>query len=260
VQRQRRPREISRLRPVVERLRSRVREVLSRLRAGSQAAARAVGERWGYLSLVLLLIAGTVVVDQTRENRLLRERLRWEPAPQAGEPERLPGALTERVPVAPTAPDGEEPEAEPESSPPAAVAVAAPVVRPEDADWPATGQLVRGFGWHWSPTHEDWRHHPGMDLLTAEGAEVRAALPGTVKEVRRDALWANIVVLEHGEGLRTVYAHLERVTVRPGERVTAGQVLGRVGQPGQAELADGFHLHFELHVDGRPVDPAAYLR
>jgi murein DD-endopeptidase MepM/ murein hydrolase activator NlpD len=242
-------------------------------------AAGVVRANGPQLVMVLLVTVTLFAVDLARENRVLRARVRWhvERDIAAAELVRPPSSPPAETPTAPPAeqsaptPPGEpaakasataeeievEPEAEEVEGESAVAAIAA---RPEDVAWPATGQRLRGFGWQWSPTYGDYRFHAGIDLRVAVGAEVRAALPGQVVLAGRERLWAYRVVLDHGAGLQTVYAHLREVRVAAGDRVTAGQILGSVGPPGEAELADGVLLHFEMRQDGHPVDPESYLR
>lgn len=221
-------------------------------------AAGAMRQRWGYLSLVLVVVLTLAALDLGRENRNLRARVRPSPPTETAE---LPGALTERTPDLPPPPAAAVAAPEPAAvSEPAAVPVMALAARPEDLRWPVAGQLLHGFGWRWSATYADYRFHPGVAFRVPEGAEVRAALPGTVKTIARERLWNHRVELTHGDGLVTVYAHLGQVGVKAGQRVDAGQIMGRIGPPGEAGLADGIHLHFELRLAGEPVDPMTYLK
>ncbi|MDQ7794193.1 MAG: M23 family metallopeptidase [bacterium] len=239
----------------VDRWRRRLAAAGERVHRSGSAAAGAIRERWGYLSLVLVVVLTLVTVDLARDNGSLRRRVDWYAGRESVD---WPGALTERTPEPPpAAPVAIAAEVAVE---PATVTAMAAAPRPEDARWPVAGQLQQGFGWAWSPTYQDYRFHQGVDYRVADGAEVRAALPGEVRHVGQDRLWAYRVELDHGQNLRTVYAHLGQVKVRAGDWVEAGHVIGRIGPPGEAELADGIHLHFELHVGGKAVDPGVYLK
>ncbi|HEU4450347.1 MAG TPA: peptidoglycan DD-metalloendopeptidase family protein [Gaiellaceae bacterium] len=102
------------------------------------------------------------------------------------------------------------------------------------------------------------RFHAGIDFPARSGARVRAARAGVVVSAGWDAGgFGNLVVVRHGRGLRTLYAHLAAVRVAKGERVEAGERLGAVGATG---LATGPHLHLELRVRGAAVDPLPALR
>jgi murein DD-endopeptidase MepM/ murein hydrolase activator NlpD len=99
--------------------------------------------------------------------------------------------------------------------------------------------------------------HAGVDFTAPNGAGVTAAGPGEVVWAGwRDGGWGELVVIAHGSGVRSMYAHLSRVEVRVGERVGAGFEVGRVGATGHAS---GPHLHFELRVRGAAVDPLPAL-
>ncbi len=97
--------------------------------------------------------------------------------------------------------------------------------------------------------------HTGQDFAAAVGTPVRAALAGVVT-IEHPAWAGNLVRIQHGDGLETWYAHLSSVAVRPGRPVTAGTVIGAVGDEGNST---GPHLHFEVRVDGAPVDPLPVL-
>jgi murein DD-endopeptidase MepM/ murein hydrolase activator NlpD len=97
------------------------------------------------------------------------------------------------------------------------------------------------------------RFHAGVDLLAPAGSPVAAAAPGRVTFAGWLAGgWGRLVIVAHAEGVRTLYAHLRTVSVRPGESVATGGGLGTVGATGRAT---GPHLHFEVHVRGAAVDP-----
>ena len=101
------------------------------------------------------------------------------------------------------------------------------------------------------------RFHSGIDYPGRVGTPVRAAASGRVTHAGwSPGGWGNLVVLSHGNGVRTLYAHLARVGVRVGARVAAGQRVGRVGASGNTT---GPHLHFEVHLRGAAVDPLTAL-
>jgi murein DD-endopeptidase MepM/ murein hydrolase activator NlpD len=102
------------------------------------------------------------------------------------------------------------------------------------------------------------RFHTGVDYAAPAGTAVAAAGPGRIAWAGwRDGGWGELVVIAHGRGVRSMYAHLSRVEVRLGEQVDAGFEVGRVGATGDAS---GTHLHFELRVRGAAVDPLPKLR
>ena len=94
--------------------------------------------------------------------------------------------------------------------------------------------------------------HQGIDLSAPKGSPVRATAAGKVVVAERSGDYGQTVVIDHGNGIRTRYAHLKKIAVEQGERVAAGEVIGKVGKSGNAS---GFHLHYEVVVDGTPVDP-----
>lgn len=107
------------------------------------------------------------------------------------------------------------------------------------------------------------RLHRGVDLIAPVGTPVRATKGGWVIEAKNDQRgMGHYVVVWHGRGCSTLYAHLSRLDVRRGQRVRQGQTLGTVGKTGNARARDiTAHLHFEVHRHGEPVDPLdGYLR
>jgi murein DD-endopeptidase MepM/ murein hydrolase activator NlpD len=124
---------------------------------------------------------------------------------------------------------------------------------------PLSGELeiTSGFGPRIDPFLGTPALHTGVDLLEEYGAPVRATAAGTVVTAGFDGGYGNMVEINHGNGLATRYAHLSSIEVTPGEKVDLGTVLGRIGATGRAT---GPHLHYEVRVDGEPVDPERFLR
>lgn len=129
--------------------------------------------------------------------------------------------------------------------------------------WPLGGEIDRAFSGDrlvYDPTMQDWRVHEGVDILAEPGAPVLASCAGTVESVRLDDLFGTVVVICHTDGSRTVYANLdEAAAVSEGQWVEAGQVIGAVGRSALCEIGQPTHLHFALQVNGRSVDPLAWL-
>ncbi|MBI2874706.1 MAG: M23 family metallopeptidase, partial [Firmicutes bacterium] len=121
---------------------------------------------------------------------------------------------------------------------------------------PVIGQLSSGFGPRMNPVNGKPEFHTGLDLAAPDGTPVRSVLPGTVTEVVEDDRWGRNILIDHPEGWQSFYAHLSETFARKGEKVSANQVIGAVGQTG---LSTGNHLHFELRRNGIPSDPAAWL-
>jgi murein DD-endopeptidase MepM/ murein hydrolase activator NlpD len=116
--------------------------------------------------------------------------------------------------------------------------------------WPVQGPITSPFGWRWG------RMHQGIDIGVPYGTPIEAAAGGTVIYCGWEEGYGNFVVLDHGGNLATAYGHQSRIAVTCGQRVDQGQVIGYVGCTGHCT---GPHLHFEVRVDGNPVDPMGYL-
>lgn len=131
------------------------------------------------------------------------------------------------------------------------------VVRPVD------GELMNGFAVEalaYNTTTRDWRTHEGIDLCAQSGQEVRAAMDGSVYAVYEDEAYGMTVVLRHPDGYTTHYSNLaSEVSVKSGDSVTAGSVLGTVGETAITETAQEPHLHFAVYRNNVPVDPEIFL-
>jgi murein DD-endopeptidase MepM/ murein hydrolase activator NlpD len=122
--------------------------------------------------------------------------------------------------------------------------------------WPVSGPVVSGFGWRMHPIFHTRKFHTGIDIAAPYGAPIHAADGGTVIYAAAMSGYGNVIVIDHGGGLSTLYAHQSSFAVGPGSTVSRGQVIGYVGMTG---YTTGPHLHFEVRVHGAPVDPLAYL-
>ena len=135
----------------------------------------------------------------------------------------------------------------------AALAPDSPVLRTR----PVPGGTNSAFGVRRNPFHHRGRErHSGVDLSAARGTPVHAAGPGQVVRARRLGGYGRVVYVDHGGGLETRYAHLQKILVEEGDFVPAGGLVGKVGSSGRAT---GPHLHFEVRRDGRAVAPAQIL-
>lgn len=114
------------------------------------------------------------------------------------------------------------------------------------------------YGWRTDPITGVRSNHSGIDLAwMGEGDPVLPALPGTVKKIlSNDTIWGNMIVLDHGNGLETYYAHLSKVYIKVGDQVVTRQQIGAVGSTGRST---GPHLHFTVKLNGQAVDPFPYL-
>jgi murein DD-endopeptidase MepM/ murein hydrolase activator NlpD len=100
------------------------------------------------------------------------------------------------------------------------------------------------------------RPHEGIDVSAPMGAPIVAPAGGVVVRVTKETGYGNVLEVDHGNGIVTKYAHCSRIVVRMGERVKRGQVIANVGNTG---LSTGPHLHYEIHVNGKVVDPLTYV-
>ena len=116
--------------------------------------------------------------------------------------------------------------------------------------WPVDGPITSPFGWRWG------RMHQGIDIGVGYGTPIHAAAAGTVLYCGWEEGYGNFVVIDHGGNLATAYGHQSAIAVTCGEQVDQGQTIGYVGCTGHCT---GPHLHFEVRVDGNPVDPLGYL-
>jgi len=122
--------------------------------------------------------------------------------------------------------------------------------------WPARGRLVSGFGYRRHPLWGGTHFHTGIDIAAPYGVPVRAADSG---EVIFSGWWDGFgksVVINHGRSITTVYGHLSRLYVRSGQVIGKGQVIGLIGSSG---YSTGPHLHFEVRLRGKPVNPMGWL-
>ena len=100
------------------------------------------------------------------------------------------------------------------------------------------------------------RPHEGSDVTAPMGAPIVAPASGTVRKVAKESGYGNVLEIDHGNGIVTRYAHCSRIDVKEGQRVTRGQRIAAVGSTG---LSTGPHLHYEIHINGKVVDPLTYV-
>ncbi len=122
--------------------------------------------------------------------------------------------------------------------------------------WPTSGEVTSGFGWRNSPMGGGSELHPGMDIANSMGAPVVAAADGLVIQSGSAGGYGNIVQIDHGNGISTIYGHNSRIIVSVGQNVRKGQVVSYVGSTGKST---GPHLHYEVRVNGNAVDPIGYM-
>ena len=174
-----------------------------------------------------------------------------------------PGAApTAKPSAAPTVQSSAAPTAKPTAQPDP-VLTAPPSNPPAPAalvfTWPVNGTIIADYSVEtlvYSETMGDWRTHDGLDLAVSVGTKVMATAAGTVSAVLQDDFMGTVVEIDHGNGLVSRYTNLAEVpTVKVGDAVKTGTVIGSVGATAAAESGLQPHLHFAMYQDGDPVDP-----
>jgi murein DD-endopeptidase MepM/ murein hydrolase activator NlpD len=122
---------------------------------------------------------------------------------------------------------------------------------------PTEGRITSRFGHRSDPFHGRQKFHSGLDIGAPKGTPFRAMRAGTVTFAGDRGSYGKLVVVDHGDGVETRYAHADGIEVQVGQQVGQGEALGTVGASGRAT---GPHLHFEVRRNGRPLDPAPFLR
>jgi len=123
--------------------------------------------------------------------------------------------------------------------------------------WPVIGHLTAGFGERLDPFSGEGAFHTGVDISSQYGTAVRATADGVVVGAEEHVGYGRLVVLDHGFGVTTFYGHLSAFNVTPGQHVNRGDVIGYVGVSGRTT---GPHVHYEVRINGAPVNPMRYLR
>ena len=157
-----------------------------------------------------------------------------------------------------------------EVSPPprAAMAVGIPTLTPIPTatpepvlwTWPLEGEILAEYAPDttvWSETLGQWQTHPALDIAGSPGEAVYACRDGVVSEAWNDRLWGNVIVIRHSDGYQSTYAGVNTLKLaEPGSAVVAGQVISAVGGADAIACEAGMaaHIHFELALDGQPVD------
>jgi murein DD-endopeptidase MepM/ murein hydrolase activator NlpD len=130
------------------------------------------------------------------------------------------------------------------------------MVNTKPAIWPLAGRLLSHFGRREDPFSGHQAFHAGVDLSAPIGAPVRVTADGIVTSAGYSGAYGKLIVVDHGSGLSTYYAHLSRIDVIPGQEVRMGQVIGGAGATGRVTSP---HLHYEVRIGGSPVNPYPYL-
>ncbi len=116
-------------------------------------------------------------------------------------------------------------------------------------------RMASGFGMRMHPILKIRKMHEGMDFTAKSGTPIYASGNGTVVRAERSSSFGNVVYIEHGYGYKTVYAHMKKIVTKKGKKVKRGDIIGYVGNTGRSVSP---HLHYEVHKNGRPVNPIYY--
>lgn len=122
--------------------------------------------------------------------------------------------------------------------------------------WPVYAPITSAYGWRTDPVYGYQAFHSGIDLGAGLGTPIAASKGGTVTTAEKSSVWGYYVVINHGDGSSTLYAHMTNYVVSVGESVSQGQTIGYVGSTGKST---GPHLHFNIYLNGETVNPVAYL-
>ncbi|RJR51305.1 MAG: M23 family metallopeptidase [Desulfobacteraceae bacterium] len=125
------------------------------------------------------------------------------------------------------------------------------------ADWPVSGDFTSGFGIRKSPFTGRKEFHEGIDIAAGRGTPIFAPAEGIVESVGRLRGYGLQVSIEHGHGLVTSYSHLKKILVKAGQKVRKGQKIALVGNTGRSS---GPHLHYEVRLNGVPLDPLGHRK
>jgi murein DD-endopeptidase MepM/ murein hydrolase activator NlpD len=122
--------------------------------------------------------------------------------------------------------------------------------------WPLAGWLSSGFGHRKDPVDGSADYHAGIDIAANKGTPVRATANGTVQAAAYQGNYGNAVLIDHGFGISTRFGHLSSFAVRPGQHIQRGAIVGYVGSTGRVT---GSHLHYEIMLNGRAINPLRFL-
>jgi len=124
------------------------------------------------------------------------------------------------------------------------------------AGWPTKGWLTSYFGVRPSPYTGQRKMHEGLDIAANTGTLVTATADGVVVKATTEPGFGKVVMIDHGYGYRTIFGHNSKLLVKPGMRVKRGQKIAEVGNTGRST---GSHLHYEIHLNGVPINPRKFL-
>jgi len=126
------------------------------------------------------------------------------------------------------------------------------IYRATPTGWPVNGRMTSDFGMREHPVYGNQRFHSGIDIAAGRGTPVKVTADGIISVAGHNKSSGNVVVVEHGHGFSTVYAHNDRNAVKVGQTVQRGEIIAYTGATG---VATGTHVHYEIWKNGRPVNP-----
>lgn len=122
---------------------------------------------------------------------------------------------------------------------------------------PVPGSISSKFGYRKDPLRKTKAFHPGIDFRGQTGDDIKATADGVVKKSSRNSVLGNYIILSHGNGYETIYAHMHKRYFKKGETVKRGQVIGQIGNTGRST---GSHLHYGLRYNDKSIDPTKYMQ
>ncbi|MDK2821286.1 MAG: hypothetical protein PWP31_1251 [Clostridia bacterium] len=125
---------------------------------------------------------------------------------------------------------------------------------------PVDGRVTTKHGFSYVPVFDDYRFHPGIDIDAATNSDVKAACNGVVKQVEHSKDWNYRLIIDIDNGYEIVYSNLNEIKVAKGDKVEKGQIIGKLGKPGEAEPGTAPHLHLELLKNGKAINPLNTIR
>lgn len=123
--------------------------------------------------------------------------------------------------------------------------------------WPTTGRITSKFGTRKDPFTNETAFHEGIDIANSAGTNIVAAAKGTVTFSGYNSGYGRAIIINHGNGYKTVYGHVSKLLVSTGDKVEKGQIIAKMGNTGRST---GPHLHFEVHKDGKLLNPLNILK
>lgn len=122
--------------------------------------------------------------------------------------------------------------------------------------WPVYGRISSGFGSRTHPVYRTPDFHPAIDIVADRGTSIRATATGYVREASYDSSRGRYLIIDHGNGFKTIFMHCSTLKVSAGQTVEKGQVIATVGSTG---TSTGPHLHYEIHLYSQPVNPVRFI-